>query len=397
MNIEVRHEDGRHWMVRLRHMDDLPVLTDGWRAVVNNLHLLRNTWLLFRSIGEKVLEVFPFINNVHGESYITKNNYTKLGLTVIPDEFINMFYKNHELNGSYQVFAGGKYWDLMAAKLHVTYAFTDGWPKLCESLNICDGDTLVFDKIGNVIFHLRAFRNGIEVALGIQKEAVESDFCEIISQSTYQRNAYYKFVDSDNGTDTSGDTLMNQVKDVGSETEKMMNTRKGVQGSEKIEKKCKKVAQLVDTRSKKGKQNEEKSEVVKPDVSICRRSSKKREVSKVGDESQTIQHSGKRKKPEIDEENYEFTKKGENRLRLPVEVARRSGLTKKLHALKIKTLDGTIMENEVETEKNGKVPRYKMVNWGNFMSANGLKNGDILHFNFVTSSQVMELTNVDRI
>ncbi|MFS7912866.1 putative transcription factor B3-Domain family [Helianthus anomalus] len=102
-----------------------------------------------------------------------------------------MFYKNHELNGSYQVFAGGKYWDLMAAKLHVTYAFTDGWPKLCESLNICDGDTLVFDKIGNVIFHLRAFRNGIEVGLGIQKEAVESNSCEIISQSTYQRNAYY--------------------------------------------------------------------------------------------------------------------------------------------------------------------------------------------------------------
>ncbi|XP_021971486.1 putative B3 domain-containing protein Os04g0347400 [Helianthus annuus] len=341
-------------------MDDLPVLTDGWRVVVNNLHLLKNTWLLFRSIGEKVLKVYPFINNVHGESYITKNNYTKLGLTVIPDEFINMFYRNHELNGSYQVFAGGKYWDLMATKLHVTYAFKDGWPKLCESLNICDGDTLIFDKIGNVIFHLRAFRNGIEVGLGIKKEAVESDFCEIISQSTYQRNAYYNFVESDNGTDTSGDTLMNEVKDIGSETEKMLNTKKGVQGSDKIEKKRKKVAQVVVSTSKKGKEIEETPEVLKPDVSSCRISSKKRE-------------------------------------RLPVEVARRSGLTKKLHALKIKTLDGKIMENEVETEKNGDVPRYKMVNWGNFMSANSLKNGDILHFNFVTSTQVMELTNVDRI
>ncbi|MFS8027709.1 putative transcription factor B3-Domain family [Helianthus anomalus] len=82
MNIEVRHEDGRHWTVRLRHMDQLPVLTDGWRAVVNNLQLVKNTWLLFRSIGDKVLEVFPFINNVHGQSYITKNNYAKMGLTV---------------------------------------------------------------------------------------------------------------------------------------------------------------------------------------------------------------------------------------------------------------------------------------------------------------------------
>ncbi|MFS7930903.1 putative transcription factor B3-Domain family [Helianthus anomalus] len=39
MNIEVHHQDGRHWNVRLRHMDSLPVLTDGWRAVVNHLHL----------------------------------------------------------------------------------------------------------------------------------------------------------------------------------------------------------------------------------------------------------------------------------------------------------------------------------------------------------------------
>ncbi|MFS7966051.1 putative transcription factor B3-Domain family [Helianthus anomalus] len=91
------------------------------------------------------------------------NNYTKLGLMVIPDEFINMFHKNHELNDIYQVYEGGKYWDVMAAKLHVTYAFTDGWPKLCEMLAIMDGDTMTFEKIGNVVFHLRVFRNGIEV------------------------------------------------------------------------------------------------------------------------------------------------------------------------------------------------------------------------------------------
>ncbi|MFS7932705.1 putative transcription factor B3-Domain family [Helianthus anomalus] len=82
MNIEVHHEDGRHWMVRLRHMDSLPVLTDGWRAVVNHLDLAKNTWLLFKSIGDKKLEVYPFINDVCGQTYITMNNYTKLGLTV---------------------------------------------------------------------------------------------------------------------------------------------------------------------------------------------------------------------------------------------------------------------------------------------------------------------------
>ena len=82
--------------------------------------------------------------------------------------------------------------------------------------------------------------------------------------------------------------------------------------------------------------------------------------------------------------------------RLPVEVARRSGLIEKLHSLKIQTLEGKIMSNEVETEQNGGKPRYKMVKWDKFMCANSLKNGDMLHFNFVTSTQVLELKSVDR-
>ena len=54
------------------------------------------------------------------------------------------------------------------------------------------------------------------------------------------------------------------------------------------------------------------------------------------------------------------------------------------------------MCNEVETEANGGKPRYKMVKWDKFMCANSLKNGDMLHFNFVTSTQVLELKSVDR-
>ncbi|MFS7909728.1 putative transcription factor B3-Domain family [Helianthus anomalus] len=102
-------------------------------------------------------------------------------------------------------------------------------------------------------------------------------------------------------------------------------------------------------------------------------------------------------KADLDPENYEFTRKGENRLRLPIEVARRSGHIKKLHSLKIQTLEGTMMDNEVDIEKNGDVPRYTMVKWGKFMSVNGLKKGDILHFNFVTSKQVLESRNVDQV
>ncbi|MFS7903848.1 putative transcription factor B3-Domain family [Helianthus anomalus] len=126
-----------------------------------------------------------------GESYITMNNYAKLGLTVIPTEFVSMFYKYHELNGIYQVYAAGKYWDVMAAKVHVTYAFTDGWPKLCERLEIMDGDTMIFEKIDNVVFQLRVFRNVIEVVLGFLEKSENSDFCEIISKTTFQESVCF--------------------------------------------------------------------------------------------------------------------------------------------------------------------------------------------------------------
>ncbi|MFS7930902.1 putative DNA-binding pseudobarrel domain superfamily [Helianthus anomalus] len=80
-----------------------------------------------------------------------------------------------------------------------------------------------------------------------------------------------------------------------------------------------------------------------------------------------------------------------------MEVARRSGLIKALHSLKIQTLDGRVIDNKVDIKQNGLKPRYSMVKWSNFMSANGLKKGDILHFNFVTSKQVLELRNGDRV
>ncbi|MFS8032858.1 putative DNA-binding pseudobarrel domain superfamily [Helianthus anomalus] len=102
-----------------------------------------------------------------------------------------MFYKNHELNDIYQVHAGGKYCNVMAAKVHETYAFTEGWPKLRESLEIMDGDTMTFEKIDNVVFQLRVFRNGIEVELGFKEESEDSGFCEIISQSKFQESVYF--------------------------------------------------------------------------------------------------------------------------------------------------------------------------------------------------------------
>ncbi|MFS7932706.1 putative transcription factor B3-Domain family [Helianthus anomalus] len=102
-----------------------------------------------------------------------------------------MFYKNHELNGNYKVYAGGKYWDVMAGKLHVTYAFTGGWSKLCESLKIMNGDTMTFEKVDNVVFQLRVFRNGVEVELGFKEESEDSDSCELISRQTFQESVYF--------------------------------------------------------------------------------------------------------------------------------------------------------------------------------------------------------------
>ncbi|MFS7998172.1 putative transcription factor B3-Domain family [Helianthus anomalus] len=75
-------------------------------------------------------------------------------LQVIPDAFIKKFYKKHTLNGTYQILAAGTRWNVEYAKIHNCYAFTDGWPTLCERLKIFDEDVLIFNKIDNVAFQL---------------------------------------------------------------------------------------------------------------------------------------------------------------------------------------------------------------------------------------------------
>ncbi|KAJ0879313.1 putative transcription factor B3-Domain family [Helianthus annuus] len=95
----------------------------------------------------------------------------------------------------------------------------------------------------------------------------------------------------------------------------------------------------------------------------------------------------------VDAKNFDFTRKGEYRLRLPVEVANRAGFTKKKHSLKVQNLEGHVVYT-AKTEKIGCAKRYSVDNWQKFMADNNLINGVMLDFTFVTSKNTIILRKV---
>ncbi|MFS7904638.1 hypothetical protein Hanom_Chr01g00038481 [Helianthus anomalus] len=88
----------------------------------------------------------------------------------------------------------------------------------------------------------------------------------------------------------------------------------------------------------------------------------------------------------VDAEFFDFTRKGEYRLCLPVEVANRAGFTKKIHSLKVQNLEGHVVYT-AKTEKNGCAKRYSVENCRQFMVDNNLIDAVMLEFTFVTSKK----------
>ncbi|MFS8011598.1 putative transcription factor B3-Domain family [Helianthus anomalus] len=95
-----------------------------------------------------------------------------------------------------------------------------------------------------------------------------------------------------------------------------------------------------------------------------------------------------------DSEFFDFTRKGEYRLRLPVEVANRAGFKKKRHSLNVQNLEGEVVVYTAKIEKNGTANRYSVENWQKFMDDNKLIDGMMLDFTFVTSKNTIILKTV---
>ncbi|MFS7945528.1 putative transcription factor B3-Domain family [Helianthus anomalus] len=126
-------------------------------------------------------------------SYVYYNESTCTGsylfyfhlIQVIPDAFIKKFFQKQTLNDTYQILAAGNRWTVESAKIHNNYAFTDGWPTLCERLKIVDEDLLIFNKIDNVSFQLSVYRDCIPVGLVDKVDSVDDDEVVEISHGQF--------------------------------------------------------------------------------------------------------------------------------------------------------------------------------------------------------------------
>ncbi|XP_022004993.1 uncharacterized protein LOC110903148 [Helianthus annuus] len=96
----------------------------------------------------------------------------------------------------------------------------------------------------------------------------------------------------------------------------------------------------------------------------------------------------------LDPEFFHFDRKGDYRLRLPAEVARRAGLSLDLHPLKVQNMVGVVQVYDVKLELNELKPRYALDGWRKFMTGNNLRFGDMLHFTYVSSQQKIVLNQV---
>ncbi|KAJ0946966.1 putative transcription factor B3-Domain family [Helianthus annuus] len=357
IHLKIVHESGKSWTVIMKTLDSRPALADGWAAVVKGLQLQKDSLLVFKSTLHDVFELKFFIDGVCGQSYFTYQRYTQLGLTVIPDAFIKKFFEKENLNGTYEILAAGNRWSVESAKIHNCYAFTDGWPTLCERLKIVDEDLLIFNKIDNVSFQLSVYRDCIPVGLVDEVDSVDDD--EVVEISHGQ---FVDELDKAYGTH-SGDIIRHELK-----TDK----------------------KLPDIH--KGKGIMIKKELFKPtktreDVVHCTFKDKKIKQVKKSSPPKKVQA----RNVNTESEFFDFTRKGEYRLRLPVEVANRAGFKKKRHSLNVQNLEGEVVVYTAKIEKNGTAKRYSVENWQKFMDDNNLIDGMMLDFTFVTSKNTIIL------
>ncbi|KAJ0477963.1 putative transcription factor B3-Domain family [Helianthus annuus] len=99
----------------------------------------------------------------------------------------------------------------------------------------------------------------------------------------------------------------------------------------------------------------------------------------------------------MDAEFFNFSRKAEYRLRLPVEVINRAGLSDNLQPLSVQNMTGDVEVYETKTELNIGTLRYAIDGWRKFMSDNHLEFGHMLHFTYVTSQKKIVLNDVTSI
>ncbi|XP_022032302.1 B3 domain-containing protein At4g34400-like [Helianthus annuus] len=315
---------------------------------------------------------------------------------VIPEAYVIKCYSYTPVNDYYNIFAAGQIWKVKTEKINDNYVFTKGCPKLFHDLAIEDDDILLLMKMDSNTFELKIYGRGVEVVLTNKDESEDESLLEI------PKDTYYKNV---------------QFINEGSKKEEV---NKNIAGKEKSKEETK-ISLREETNQptnddvkKKGKQVEAYCHAEDSKELICGTYVEIPNVSTVGERTRNRLVNEKRKRNDhalkiLDVERkvvarkntveesgkYEFTTKGENRMRMLANVVRFAGFRNKVHELNVTNMNGKTIDMNLRRQKNGDGVRYAIEGWPMFMKENGLRLGDTMHFTYISSGNLLILSQVD--
>ncbi|KAJ0601664.1 putative transcription factor B3-Domain family [Helianthus annuus] len=410
--VMITHETRRSWPVSLRSVSGESIITDGWSNVIRDLDLTKRTILRLRIMEDKSMENSCFDENICGESFVTFNRYNILKIIVLPEAYVTKCYSYVPVNDCYNINAAGHSWKVETAKINDNYVFTKGCPKLFHDLGIEEDDLLLLTKTDNATFEIKIYRRGVELDVNIKEESDDESVLEI-PKDTYYKNVDFPFCEDDDSVDLfmcemNESGIKDEVsKNVGGEevsnveTKSVMREEINQLPKEDVKKKGKHIEGYC--KADEGKALICGTEVEMQTVSTVgkrTRSRLEKEIRKIsGSKLKILDVAPKRvaRKNSVDKDgNYEFTQKGGNRM-VCFSTLIDKRLKNKVHVLKVRNMKGKTIDMNVRRQKNGDDVRYAIEGWPMFMKENGLRLGDKMHFKFISTGNLLILSDVDEV
>ncbi|XP_035830876.1 uncharacterized protein LOC110866786 [Helianthus annuus] len=334
----------------LKRLKRMPILTDGWETVVSDLKLQKDCLLTFRPMNHFGLYLSSFVNGVCEQSYFTINRHLRLGFTIIEDSFVQQCFGDDVMAGSYEVNYKGSPWTVSTSKVNSNYVFSQGWTQLCNDLGVQEDDLLVFEKLNDVMFDLTVYRDEVEIRLSKKVESDDDDDDDVIqiSRADYDK-ALFKDIEVDDNQPTS---VKSPSGTVPTSTPKNVHVKETLKVGDGLH-----FTTTQDLKGKgKGKLSVDRSVTVDNFNKQCK--GRKRYTTS----DQTVKHPKKVSRNAnkvsricIDPEYFDFSRKAEYRLRLPVEVVNRAGLSERLQPISVQNLNGDVEVYDTKTELNSAV------------------------------------------
>ncbi|KAJ0573098.1 putative transcription factor B3-Domain family [Helianthus annuus] len=262
-----------------------------------------------------------------GESYFTFNRYARFGFTVIEDYFIKQFYENSPPSGKFQICYKGSYWNVEVSKVDTNFVFARGWPEMCKDVGILEDDLLVFSRINDVVFDIVVYRDETEICFSKKPESDDDSVLEI-SKVDYVENVFKDIYEDEEVVYVGeGRTVTQKLRtNVECTSKRRMSSR--LNKTQDVKKKGK-----VTSERKETVKNMTKGNAALPvdtsDHIGCSSSAHKVKGKRAANvqkklicRNKIIKTAKKHSGHLLDPEFFHFDRKGDYRLRLPVEVAR---------------------------------------------------------------------------